>query len=259
MLDKCPPAIYSDFSLRYSTIFAEADSVRVKVIIPVSTDKWDDSVKADYERVKQPETVIDIMHLDYGPEALQSEYNEAVAAGHVLKEVTKTGGDEYDAIIIYCFSDPGLLGAREISTIPVLSIGESSQLFAMGLADRCGIITTLQQSVARIRRKLEARGFAGRFPSVRPLDIPVLEYDQKEKVTERALEVARIMVKEDGAEALILGCGSLFGIREQIQEEMAVPVVEPGIVTLKHAEMLVSLGLSQSKRSYMTPLSVVEH
>lgn len=233
--------------------------MKIKVIIPVSTDKWDDNVQADYERIKEPETIIHAVHLDHGPEAIQSEYNEAVAAGHVLKEVGRTDRGEYDAIIIYCFSDPGLLGAREISAIPVLSIGESSQLFAMGLADRCGIITTLQQSVARIRRKLEARGFAGRFPSVRPLDIPVLEYDQKEKVTERALEVAGIMVEEDDAEALILGCGSLFGIRERIQEEMAVPVVEPGIVTLKHAEMLVSLGLSQSKRSYMTPLPVVEH
>ena len=233
--------------------------MKIKVIIPVSTDKWDDNVQADYERVKEPETVIHAVHLKHGPEAIQSEYNEAVAAGHVLKEVGKTLRRESDAIIIYCFSDPGLLGAREISTIPVLSIGESSQLFAMGLADRCGIITTLQQSVARIRRKLEARGFARRFPSIRPLDIPVLEYDQKEKVTERALEVARIMVEQDGAEALILGCGSLFGIRERVHEEMAVPVVEPGIVTLKHAEMLVALGLSHSKRSYMTPLPVVEH
>ena len=233
--------------------------MKIKVIIPVSTDKWDDDVQADYERAKEPETVIYAIHLKHGPEAIQSEYNEAVAAGHVLKEVGKTNPSDCDAIIIYCFSDPALLGSREITSIPVLGIGESSQLFAMGLADRCGIITTLQQSVARIRRKLHARGFAGRFPSVRPLDIPVLEYDQREKVTERALEVARIMVEEDGVEALILGCGSLFGIREEIQEEMAIPVVEPGIVTLKHAEMLVSLGLSQSKRSYMTPLPVVEH
>ena len=42
-------------------------------------------------------------------------------------------------------------------------------------------------------------------------------------------------------------------------KEMVVPFVEPGVVTLKHAEMLVSLGLSHSKRSYMTPLPVLEH
>ena len=232
--------------------------MKIRVVIPVSTDKWNDSVKADYERFKEAETVIDVIHLQHGPEAIQSEYDETNAAFYVLKEVAKIRPKDSDAIIIYCFSDPALSGAREISTIPVLGIGESAQLFAMGLADNCGIITTLEQSVARIRRKLCARGISGRFPTIRPLNIPVLEYDQKEKVTERALGVARIMVEQDGVEALILGCGSLFGIKERIQDELGVPVVEPGIVTLKHAEMLVGLGLTHSKRSYMIPLPVKE-
>jgi len=235
------------------------DSVKIRVVIPVSTDKWNDSVKADYERVKEPKTVIDVIHLQHGPEAIQSEYDEANAAHHVLKEVAKILPQDYDAIIIYCFSDPALSGAREISTIPVLGIGESSQLFAMGLGDRCGIITTIEQSVARIRRKLRARGISGRFPTIRPLNIPVLEYDQREKVMESALGVARIMVEQDGVEALILGCGSLFGIQERIGDELGIPVVEPGIVTLKHAEMLVGLGLTHSKRSYMIPLPVKEN
>lgn len=234
-------------------------TLNIKVIIPVSTDKWNSSVTADYEHWKQSDTVIDVIHLKHGPEAIQSEYDEANTAAHVLKEVSKTDPDSCDAIIIYCFSDPGLCGAREITTIPVLGIGESSQLFAIGLADRCGIITTLEQSVARIRRKLWTRGFSNRFPSIRPLKIPVLEYDQKERVLLRAMQVARFMVEEDGIEALILGCGSLFDLKEQIQQKFNVPVVEPGTVTLKHAEVLVGLGLCHSKKSYMTPLPVKEN
>jgi allantoin racemase len=128
----------------------------------------------------------------------------------------------------------------------------------MGLADRCGIITTLDQSVSRIRRKIWTRGFSNRFPSIRPLGIPVLEYDQKDKVTRRALEVARQMVEQDSVDALILGCGSLFGVKEQIEQELMIPVVEPGTVTLKHAEALIALGLSHSKKSYMIPLPVKE-
>ena len=73
------------------------------------------------------------------------------------------------------------------------------------------------------------------------------------------MEVARYMVEQEGIEALILGCGSLLGVKEQIQAAFAIPVVEPGLVTLKHAEMLISLGLSQSKKSYMTPLPIKEH
>ena len=194
--------------------------MKIKVIIPVSTDKWNASVKADYAQCRQPDTDVEIVHLQHGPEAIQSEYDEAKAATHVLEEVSKTPPEHYDAIIIYCFSDPGLSGAREISTIPVLGIGESSQLFTMGLADRCGIITTLEQSVPRIRRKILARGFSKRFLSILPLGIPVLEYDQNEKVTRKALEVARYMVEQESIEAAIVeAADAISGARPGARRE----------------------------------------
>jgi len=233
--------------------------LKIKVIIPVSTNKWDEQVASDYKRLGRPQTSVDITHLKQGPEAIQSEYDEANVTPFILEEVTQSGRRSYDAIIIYCFSDPALAAAREISTIPVLSIGESSQLFAMGLADRIGILATVDQTIPKIRRKLGARGILSRFPSVRALNIPVLDYDHREVVMGQALHVANLMVNQDKVEALILGCGSLFGIKERLEEGLSLPVVAPGEVALKHAEMLVELRLSHSKKSFMMPLPVEVH
>ena len=233
--------------------------MKIKVIVPVSTDKWDENVESDYCKLKRPGTSIEIIHLNHGPEAIQSEYDEANATPFILQEVARSAEARDDTIIIYCFSDPALSAAREISTIPVLGIGESSQIFAMGLADRIGILATVDPTVPKIRRKLGARGFSSRFPSIRALNIPVLDYHNHKKVLKKALEVATPMVKLEGAEALILGCGSLLQIRERLQEALAIPVIVPGEVALKHAEMLLDLGLSQSKRSYMIPLPVKIH
>ena len=233
--------------------------MKIKIIIPVSTNKWDENVESDYGKLKRPETSIEIVHLKQGPEAIQSEYDEANATPFILQEVTRSAQTHDDAIIIYCFSDPALSAAREISTIPVLGIGESSQLFAMGLADRIGILATVDQTMPKIRRKLGARGFSSRFPSIRALNIPVLDYQNHKKVLKKALEVAAPMVKLDGVEALILGCGSLLQIRGRLQKALAIPVIVPGEVALKHAEMLLELGLSQSKKSYMIPLPVKTH
>lgn len=233
--------------------------MKIKVIIPVSTNKWDENVESDYRRLKRPETSIDIIHLKHGPEAIQSEYDEANVTPFILEEVTLSVRRAYDAIIIYCFSDPALPAAREISTIPVLGIGESSQLFAMGLADRVGILATVDQTIPKIRRKIAVKGFSSRFPSIHALNIPVLDYDHAEKVMDRALDVASRMVHEDRIEALLLGCGSLFNIKERLQDTLSIPVVAPGEVALKHAEMLVELRLSHSKKSFMMPLPVKIH
>lgn len=229
------------------------------MIIPVTTNKWNENVETDYKKLKRPETAIDIVHLKHGPEAIQSEYDEANATPFILEEVNDSVHHHYDAIIIYCFSDPALPAAREISTIPVVGIGESSQLFAMGLADRIGILATVDQTIPKIRRKLTAKGFSSRFPSIHALNIPVLDYDHPEKVTKRALDVASLMANQDKVEAILLGCGSMFNIKEQIQEKFSIPVVAPGEVALKHAEMLVELNLSQSKKSFMIPLPVKIH
>ena len=233
--------------------------MRIRVIVPVATDKWDALAASRSGLGLNPETVLDVVHLGYGPEAIQSEYTEARAAHFVLEEVQKGLDSGCDAMVIWCFSDPGLAAAREISSVPVLGIGHTAQLIALDLADRVGIITTLDQSVNRIRRKIAARGLAARIPCVRPLNIPVLEYDQKDRVLSRAGEIAARMIEHDGVEGIILGCGAMDGARAFIEKEFGVPVIEPGPVTVKQAETVVGFGLCHSKRSYMDPLPVTEH
>jgi allantoin racemase len=55
---------------------------------------------------------------------------------------------------------------------------------------------------------------------------------------------------EQGAEALVLGCGATTGLAAQVTQELGIPVLDPGLTAMKYAEMLVDLGLSHSKRTY---------
>lgn len=233
--------------------------MRVRIIVPVCTEKWNLGIEASARRWLGPEMEFEIINLARGPEAIQSEYDEALAAGYVPPLVKEAESKSCHAVIIWCFSDPGLAGAREIADIPVLGLGETSQVFSLALADRIGILTTLDQSVNRIRRKIAARGLLDRISVIRPLNIPVLEYDRVSMVKERVLERGKDMVDKDGIEALILGCGALPDMREILEERLGIPVIDPGAVTLKQTEMVLHLGLRHSKRSFMKPLPVPAH
>jgi allantoin racemase len=63
--------------------------------------------------------------------------------------------------------------------------------------------------------------------------------------------VAREAVESDGAEVIILGCTATYGFYEELQKELAVPVIDSMIASLKTAEFAAELasrlGWSHSK------------
>ena len=70
--------------------------------------------------------------------------------------------------------------------------------------------------------------------------------------------MGRQLMEEQGAEALVLGCGSTTGLATRVADELDIPVLDPGLTAMKYAEMLVELGLSHSKRAYPTNPRVVQ-
>lgn len=60
-------------------------------------------------------------------------------------------------------------------------------------------------------------------------------------------------IETEGAETLILGRTGMMGMAERLSEKLSIYVVDPLSTTLKLAETLVGLRLSQSKLTYPVP------
>jgi len=61
-------------------------------------------------------------------------------------------------------------------------------------------------------------------------------------------------VKDDKAEVIVLGCGGMAGLDEQVRTRLGVPVVDGVAAAVTIAESLVRMGLSTSKiRTYAPP------
>jgi len=63
--------------------------MRIKVVVPVSTDIWNDMIREAYEAYKDPDTELDIVNIKKGPESIESIYDEAWAALPTLLEAEK--------------------------------------------------------------------------------------------------------------------------------------------------------------------------
>ena len=197
--------------------------------------------------------VIDVPH---GPTSIESAYEEMIAIPPTLDLIMQCERDGYDAAIIGCFGDPGLEAARELVTMPVIGPCETAMLTAAGLGHKFSVLTIFDNLIAGQELLAVKAGVREKLASVRATNIPVLDLMKDPDATRaRLIEVARACVETDRADALLFGCMtmSFLDMGDEIGAEVGVPVVNAGRAALKHAEMLVSMGLGHSKRAYPTP------
>jgi allantoin racemase len=203
-----------------------------------------------------PGTEVRVIDVPTGPASIESAYEEMIAIPPTLDLIMACERDGYDAAIIGCFGDPGLEAARELVTMPVVGPCESAMLLAAGLGHKFSVLTIFESLIAGQELLAVKAGVRDKLASVRPTEIPVLDLMKDPARTKaRLTEVARACVKEDRADALLFGCMtmSFLDMGTEIGAEVGVPVVNAGRAALKHAEMLVSMGLAHSKKAYPTP------
>jgi allantoin racemase len=226
--------------------------MKIKIIVPVSTDLWNDSAYDICSNVANQDTELTVVNIKYGPESIECEYDEAYSSPHLINEAAKSE-ENFDAVIIYCFSNPGLEGAKEKLSIPVVGIGEAAQIMSMFIGDRVGIITTIENSVNKQWRKTKILGTYSKIVAIEALDIPVLEYKNEDRLFDFISKKTKLLIQNHNIDTLILGCGSINIIKEKLSERFNIPIIIPGEAAVKVAESLVKMKISQSKRAYMFP------
>jgi len=222
--------------------------MRIFVINPNTSESVTAHVRHELEKIKRPDTELTVVNPEHGPVSIESVYDEALATPPTLELVRQANQEGYDAIVLACFSDPGLDAAKEVSEIPVIGIEEATLHVAAMLGHKFSITTTGRNRVPTREIHVRLRNVETAYASALVMDMPVLEMDaQPEKAKARILALAREAIKAQGAEVIILGCAGLAGYAEDIERELGVVVLDPSSVGLKIAEAIVDLGLSHSK------------
>lgn len=230
--------------------------MRIKVIEPVTpATPWNKMIKETYEAYKDPDTEIDIVNPEKGPESIEQIYDETWAGLPTLLEAEKAEKEGYDAVIDYCFEDPALPSLKEALTIPVVGIDEPSVHLASMLGRKFSVVGVGGKNTAlAVEDKVASYGLGGKLASVRLTDVRVLDIMKEfDRLADELMEKGSKAIEEDGADVIVLGCGGLLNIAEILQEKLNVPVIDPGLVALKIAEDLVKLKLAQSKKAYPKP------
>jgi Asp/Glu/Hydantoin racemase len=128
-------------------------------------------------------------------------------------------------VIVSAFGGPGIDELRKQLTQPVW-IAESAMRQAVRGQRRFSVLTTTPQLVRAITWRAQGLGFGPRLASVQVADEPLeMLMSHEERLIAALVRAADIAVRQDGAEAVIVGGGPLAAA-DRLRRLLSVPVVE---------------------------------
>ncbi|CCP06238.1 hydantoin racemase [Erwinia amylovora MR1] len=220
----------------------------IQVINPNTSLAMTETIGAAARAVAAPDTEILAVCPSQGVPSIEGHFDEAVAAIGVLEQVKTGRALGVCGHVIACFGDPGLLAARELAQGPVVGIAEAAMHMATLVATRFSIVTTLPRTLIVARHLLRQYGFEHHCAALHAIDLPVLALEDgsglaQEKVRQRCIQSKR----EDGSGAIVLGCGGMADLAQELTRELGLPVIDGVTAAVKMVESLVALGLDTSK------------
>ncbi len=219
--------------------------IRIMWVNPLGIDAYDQPM-ADYmATIKLPNVEVDTVSfaMNASPNHLEYRTYEALMIGDTVRAARHAAQNGYDAMVIGCFYDPGIEDAREISgDAIVVAPCQASVQIAANLANRFSVIVGRDKWIEQMTERVHTYGYGSRLASMRSIEIGAAHLqDSCDLTISRILDAGRKAIEEDKAEALILGCTCNFGLFEEVQKELGVPVIDPICAALKTAEHLAGL------------------
>ncbi len=200
---------------------------------------------------------VEMVGLDEGKEMLSCPSDIEFNVPGILNRLALAEQEGRPAAIVGCFCDPGVMIARSMVSIPVVGPGETSMSVASTLGHRFLIVVPSSDLIYMTERMAHDYGHADRLVSVLPLDKEGAEGCARgsDEDLRNTAELCVQTVRETRANVIILGCIGFRWMAEGIghylqAEKISCPIVEPGLTAVKYTNMLLGLGLNQSREMW---------
>ncbi len=217
---------------------------RALVINPNTSLAITASIRATAERVLRPPWSCVVVHAPAGPESLESWRDYHLASVCILPLLRDY--PDVDGIVLACFGDPGLYLLKEVAMVPVVGIAEASMSLALLLGGKFGILAGMRRAMELMDSMVRTYGLESRYAGTYPLNMRVLDFEKHRAKTLDTLEKAGRVLKERGADVLLLGCAGLTGFAPDLEARIHMTVIDPVEAGCRLLQALVDAGLQVS-------------
>lgn len=183
---------------------------------------------------------------------LNSALDVVLAAPEIVQLAADGQNAGFDAVVLYCFSDPVIDACREALRIPVIGGAQASCLAALNVCRSFGIILADEARLPEKKLFLRTLGVSPeRIGQIAAVNLNgISPWADRETTFKKLLACGQKMMRETHTEAIVLGCLSFLGLAEPLSRVLGIPVIDPAVAAVTTAESIVRQRLFTSKISY---------
>lgn len=183
---------------------------------------------------------------------LNSALDVVLAAPEIVQLAADGQNAGFDAVVLYCFSDPVIDACREALRIPVIGGAQASCLAALNVCRSFGVILADEARLPEKKLFMRTLGVSPeRIGQIAAVNLNgISPWADRETTFKKLLACGQKMMRETHTEAIVLGCLSFLGLAEPLSRVLGIPVIDPAIAAVTTAESIVRQRLFTSKVSY---------
>lgn len=183
---------------------------------------------------------------------LNSALDVVLAAPEIVQLAADGQNAGFDAVVLYCFSDPVIDACREALRIPVIGGAQASCLSALNVCRSFGVILADEVRLPEKKLFLRTLGISPeRIGQIAAVNLNgISPWADRETTFKKLLACGQKMMRETHTEAIVLGCLSFLGLAEPLSRVLGIPVIDPAVAAVTTAESIVRQRLFTSKVSY---------
>lgn len=183
---------------------------------------------------------------------LNSALDVVLAAPEIVQLAADGQNAGFDAVVLYCFSDPVIEACREALRIPVIGGAQASCLAALNVCRSFGVILADEARLPEKKLFLHTLGVSPeRIGQIAAVNLNgISPWADRETTFKKLLACGQKMMRETHTEAIVLGCLSFLGLAEPLSRVLGIPVIDPAVAAVTTAESIVRQRLFTSKVSY---------
>jgi Asp/Glu/hydantoin racemase len=146
-------------------------------------------------------------------------------AAHAALDALEAFHRGHDAVLLACFGDPGLLALRELASVPVVGLAQSS-FEAAARRGRFAVVTGGRAWGPMLARFARMHGLDAQLTGIHTIDWTGAQIAADPEGAREALAAAARLGVAGGAECVLLGGAALTGLADVLQPHLSVPVLD---------------------------------